>query len=90
MGNYCTSDNADPATGRPHVDDAAYLPQTDQRLRRGRPREEVKLTAEEENEAREYIHLGPVVLKLCLMIRRLKRARGLPNYSIADAVRSMH
>ena len=90
MGNYCTSDNADPATGRPHVDDVAYLPELDQRVRRRRPREEVKLTAEEKEEAREYIHLGPAVLKVCFMIRRLKRARGLPNYSIADAVRAMH
>jgi len=90
MGNFFTSDNTDPAIGRPHADDDAYLPQTDQIVRRRRPREEIKLTAKEEEEAREYIHLGPVVLKLCFMIRRLKRARGFPNYSVGDAVRAMH
>ena len=90
MGNYCISDKKDPANGRPHLDNDAELPQRDQRVPPTKPWEEAKLTAEEEAEARDYIHLGPVVLKLCFLIRRLKRARGIPNYSLADAVRALH
>ena len=90
MGNYCSSDNKGSDKVRAHLDNDAELPQRDQRVPPTKPREEAKLTAEEESEARDYIHLGPVVLKRCILIRKLKRASGLPNYSLADAVRALH